>query len=262
VEVVPVIDCRVRLQLEPVSPHDNARFVAMLPLIRKFVRFAFRSGPRATRHEQVNEALAQAFVLFAHLAKRKLVHLAHPTALARYAAHRVRSGRKIGSRQNGKETLSRAARRRFGFRVVSIEERATDGHSNWIDLVSATRRTTPADLAALRIDFAEWLAALSPRQRQIALCLAVGERTSAVAARQRVTPARISQIRRELADGWERFQGEVDRNSSPSGDRSGGYGPSSRGARGSSVPEHGDRRRRTGLEWASMQSSQPAGRAS
>jgi hypothetical protein len=247
------MNCPARLQLGPVGPRDKARFVAMLPLIRKCVRFAFRSVPRATRQEQVDEALAQAFVLFAHLAQRKLVHLAYPTALARYAARRVRSGRTIGSGQHGNEIFCRVARRRFGFRVVSIEERATDGHSKWIDLLSATRRTTPADLAALRIDFAHWLWGLSPRRRQIALCLAVGERTSAVAARYRVTPARISQIRRELADGWDRFQGEGDGTTGPSGDGLNGYsssgdGPSGHGANGSSGPQQGHHRRRTSVE--------------
>jgi hypothetical protein len=104
--------------------------------------------------------------------------------------------------------------------------------------LSATRRSTPADLAALRIDFADWLCGLSLRHRQIALCLAGGERTSALAARYRVTPARISQIRRELADGWDCFQGESDRTSSPAG-----YG-----AEGSSGPQHACHRRRTSVE--------------
>jgi hypothetical protein len=220
----------------------------MLPLIRKYVRFAFRSAPRATRQEQVDEALAQAFVLFAHLVQRKLVHLAYPTALARYAVQRVRSGRTIGSRQQGNEAFCRVARRRLGFQLVSIEERARDGHSKWIDLLSATRRTTPADLAALRIDFAHWLWGLSPRRRQIALCLAVGERTSAVAARYRVSSARISQIRRELADGWDRFQGEGDRTTSRGGYIPSSYGPSGSGVEGSSVPKHGHHRRRTSVE--------------
>jgi hypothetical protein len=133
-------------------------------------------------------------------------------------------------------------RRRFGFQLVSIEDRATDGHSNWIDLLSATRRTTPADLAALRIDFAHWLSGLTHRRREIALCLAVGEGTSNVAARYRVTPARISQIRRELADGWHRFQGDRERKS-PSGDCRGVDG-----VVGSSVPQHGLSRRRNSVE--------------
>ena len=233
-----MMNCRARLQLGPVGPRDNARFVAMLPLIRKYVRFAFRSAPRATRQEQVDEALAQAFVLFAHLAQRKLVHLAYPTALARYASRRVRAGRTIGSGQHRSEAFCRVARRRLGFQLVSIEERARDGHSKWIDLLSATRRTTPADLAALRIDFAHWLWGLSPRRRQIALCLATGDCTSAVAARYRVSSARISQIRRELADGWDRFQGERDRTTGPSGE----------GVAGSSAPQHTCHRRRIRVE--------------
>jgi hypothetical protein len=63
-------------------------------------------------------------------------------------------------------------------------------------------------MAASRIDFAAWLGMLSARRRKIAQVLAMGESTSAVARRFRVSPARISQIRRELHQIWQRFQGE------------------------------------------------------
>jgi hypothetical protein len=69
------------------------------------------------------------------------------------------------------------------------------------------KRATPADTAASRIDFAAWLDRLSARRRKIAQVLATGESTSAAARRFRVSP-RISQIRRELHQVWQRYQGE------------------------------------------------------
>jgi hypothetical protein len=81
-------------------------------------------------------------------------------------------------------------------------------------MLSAARRSTPAELAAIRIDFASWLAQLPNRRRQIALCLASGERTSAVAQQYSLSSARISQIRQELSVDWRLFQGEVNQDAS------------------------------------------------
>jgi hypothetical protein len=46
--------------------------------------------------------------------------------------------------------------------------------------------------------------------RMIASTLATGETTKNVAKRFRVSPGRVSQIRRELFNSWNRFQGEAD----------------------------------------------------
>ena len=66
----------------------------------------------------------------------------------------------------------------------------------------------PAETAASRIDFADWLRLLPERSRRIAETLATGETTKKAAKRFRVTPGRISQLRRELQQNWQDFQGE------------------------------------------------------
>jgi hypothetical protein len=45
--------------------------------------------------------------------------------------------------------------------------------------------------------------------RRVAEKLATGESTSAIARLFRLTPGRISQLRRELCDAWHTFQGEL-----------------------------------------------------
>ena len=60
----------------------------------------------------------------------------------------------------------------------------------------------------MRIDFSDWLKSLSRRLRRIANLLATGETTGAAAKKFRVTPGRISQIRRQLEQSWRTFQGE------------------------------------------------------
>ena len=68
----------------------------------------------------------------------------------------------------------------------------------------------PAETAAARIDFGDWLGTLGRRRRRIAETLAKGETTSVAAAKFRVSLGRISQLRRELQGDWGRFHGEDD----------------------------------------------------
>ena len=70
------------------------------------------------------------------------------------------------------------------------------------------KRATPAEIAACRIDFAEWLRRLTVRLRKIALALAAGEMTKGAAERFGLSPARISQLREGLKKSWEVFQGD------------------------------------------------------
>ena len=215
-------------RVKPVPAHDIVRFVAMIPVIQRHLRFFFRHSPMAVRQERIDDALAQAFVLFANLVVRQRVRLAHPTALARYAAYRVRSRRPIGSRSSSKDVMSRATQRRFEFRVMSVDPGSWTGNLPSTELLGESRQATPAELAAIRVDFAVWLGQLSDRQREIALCLAVGEPTGAVAHRFGVSSGRISQIRLELANRWRLFQCELSQREQQPRRSSGGSSPVAR----------------------------------
>jgi len=56
------------------------------------------------------------------------------------------------------------------------------------------RKTNPADIAAFRVDFHEWLGRLKRSQRLVAWQLAVGNKPSEVAQQFRLSTARISQL--------------------------------------------------------------------
>ena len=66
-----------------------------------------------------------------------------------------------------------------------------------------------ADQVAVRMDVRAWLATLSRRTRRIAKDLVYGCSTSEVAKQHGVTAGRVSQLRRELYEGWQVFQGEA-----------------------------------------------------
>jgi DNA-directed RNA polymerase sigma subunit (sigma70/sigma32) len=59
-----------------------------------------------------------------------------------------------------------------------------------------------------RIDFPAWLTTLTPRERQMVREMAGNERTLDLGKRFELSPARISQLRRELHNDWRHFLGD------------------------------------------------------
>ena len=68
-------------------------------------------------------------------------------------------------------------------------------------------QTPVPDQVSFRCDFPAYLETLSERDGNIALDLMTGERTSDVARKHEVSPARISQLRRRFHDGWQAYCG-------------------------------------------------------
>jgi hypothetical protein len=79
----------------------------------------------------------------------------------------------------------------------------------WTEVIIEDQTAGPADTAAMRIDFSVWLGSLPHRLRRIATFLARGETTLAASKRFRLSPGRISQLRRELFEAWHKFQGDL-----------------------------------------------------
>lgn len=189
------------------EPAWQAGFLILLPDIRRHLRFAFRRLRAERREEVVQEALANALVAYRRRAELGKTDLAFASPLARYAVRQVSSGRQVASPLNAGETLSLYAQRKAGFTVSSLH-RPDDTEGTWKELLVEDRRSTPAELAASRLDFGVWWRRLPRRKRRIAAALAAGSTTSETARRFRLTAGRISQMRRELETNWQAFQGE------------------------------------------------------
>lgn len=179
-------------------------FETLLPSIERIAQFAFRKLPRSCRDDMVAEAIANAFIGFLSLVKRGLTTLIYPTALARYAIRRVWEGRRVGSRRNARDVLSEFAQAKQRFVVEQLDNQNAD--HRWQEQLLVDRHASPAELAASRLDFRDWLARLDSRRRQLALTLAHGDTTCEAAARFGLSAARISQYRRQLEANWDQFQ--------------------------------------------------------
>lgn len=189
------------------TPEHQQQFIRMLPLIERIARRAFRHRDPDAREELTAEVVGLALLMYAALVRRGCESVAYPTPLARYGVARVRDGRRAGSPMNTNDVASGACQRQRGVKLERLDRRRRDGEG-WREIVVEDKTAGPAEIAATRIDFGDWLGLLSSRKREIAETLALGESTGKTARRFGLSDARVSQLRRELMDSWQAFVGE------------------------------------------------------
>jgi FixJ family two-component response regulator len=84
---------------------------------------------------------------------------------------------------------------------------AEHAEAGWLsDALREDTRTPVPRRMAFKLDFRAWRASLTRKRRAVLDALAAGGKTCEVAQELGVCPARVSQIRREFADGWRTFQ--------------------------------------------------------
>ena len=194
---------RRKKQSKPPAP----TFEELLPSITKQASVAFRDSPPCEREEQVAETIANCFVAYVRLLERGLGNVIFASPLTAYAIKQVHAGRRVGSALNIKDISSTYCQQRKKVRMTRLDHYDVD-EGGWLEIVVEDRTATPADVAATRLDFAAWLQTLRRKERRVAELLSTGESTKVAARRFRISPARISQLRRELRNCWLTFQGE------------------------------------------------------
>ena len=200
----------------------QAAFLSILPRIELHARLYFRHLRCPQRYDDaVQETLALAWRWFVRLVERGKDPLTFPTVLAAYAARAVRCGRRLCGQGGGKDVLSALARQRHGFAVEGLPNSIRAAHEDrygvaggqrrqdaWEERLRDNTQTPVPDQAAFRLDFPAWLDSLTPRERRLVAEMANSERTLDLSQRFDVSPARISQLRRELHADWRRFLGD------------------------------------------------------
>jgi hypothetical protein len=184
----------------------QARFLSFLPRIEAHANIFFRDircpGKRA---DCIAETVALAWKWFLMLEARGKDATQFVSAIATFAVRAVKCGRRVAGMEKSKDAMNPLGQQRHGFLVEPLPDTAS---SPVADALTDNAVTPPPDAAAFRIDFPRWLDALPGRDRRLAEQLMVGERPLAMARRFRLSPARVSQLRRELCQGWARFHGE------------------------------------------------------
>lgn len=182
-------------------------FLAMLPDLQMQFRIAFRHFEPERQEDALHEATANACAAFVRLWQRGRQEAALPTPLARFAVSHWFAGYRVGTPLNKRDVSSSYAQRQQRITLERLD-RYDISNEVWREVTIEDRRTPVPIQAAFRIDFPAWLQRLSRRDRRIALKLAEGAKTSEVAARFKLSWARVSQLRREFHESWLRFHGK------------------------------------------------------
>jgi len=194
------------------SPQSlHAHFLSLVPRIVTHGRIYFRKLKcQQKKEDAVAEMVALSWVWFVRLAKKGKDASEFPSALATFAARAVKNGRRLTGMEKTKDVLSQLAQTRRNFTVCSLPS-ISSLCGSVIDEALQDNTQTPVDeQVAFRIDFPCWLRTRTERQRRIVEDMITGERTLDVADKYGMTSGRVSQLRREFHQDWERFCGDQD----------------------------------------------------
>jgi hypothetical protein len=187
----------------------HAAFLSLLPRIELHGRVYFRDvASPELREELIAEMVALCWQWFVRLLSQGKDPHEFPSALASYAARAVQSGRKFCGQEPAKEVLSPLAQARHGFVVASIPDGSALGGDVFAEALRDNTLTPVPEQVSFRLDFPAWRATWSERDRRVIDDLMRGERTQDVAGRYGLSPARVSQLRREFFADWCRFCGD------------------------------------------------------
>jgi hypothetical protein len=200
----------------------HAAFLTILPRIERHGRVYFRHLRCShAKADAIADMVALCWLWFGRLIAKGKDPLAFPMMLATFAARQVNEGRHCVGQEKARDVMSRRAQRRHGFHVESLpastassfDDRCARVHGQrrrdvFEERLSDNRITPVPDQVQFRIDFPSWLKTLTGRERRMVRAMAANERTLDVSRRFDVSPARVSQMRRELHNDWQRFCGE------------------------------------------------------
>ena len=202
----------------------HAQFLALLPRIELHGRIYFRHlrGPQR-KAEAIQEMRALAWKWFLRLVGRGRDPADFVAGFVSLLARAAGSGRRLAGMAKARDVMNPAAQRRHGFHVEPLpawhragherpcaDPRGQELHDACEERLQDNTTTPVPGQVALRIDFPAWLATLTGRERRLIRAMALGERTLDLSRGFEVSPARISQLRREFHDGWLRFTADSD----------------------------------------------------
>jgi len=203
----------------PASIPLHVTFLTLVPRIETHARIYFRfvDCPE-TRADKVAEAVALTWRWFVRLADRGKDVTTFPAAFASLVTKVVKSGRRLCGQEKVKDVLSPLAQQRHGFKVESLPSSTSALRQKLFSNLHGQRhldayeerlqdntQTPVPDQAAFRIDFSAWLETLTARERRVIRAMAQNEHTKELSRTFEVSPARISQLRRQFQEGWMAF---------------------------------------------------------
>jgi hypothetical protein len=197
----------------------HARFRALMPRIELHGRIYFRHLRCPHRKaDAIEEMTALGWKWFLRLAEKGRDPADFVATFVGFLARAVRCGRRVAGMLRAKDVMNPLAQQRHGFTVECFpfshradherlysDPKGQALHDAYEERLRDNSITPVPEQVQFRIDFPAWLATLTGRERRMIRLMARNERTLDLSRQFEVSPARISQLRREFHDDWLRF---------------------------------------------------------
>jgi hypothetical protein len=196
----------------------HARFLVILPRVELHGRIYFRHLRGDKRADAIQEMCGLGWRWYLRLHDRGRDPADFLTRFVTLLARAVNSGRRLAGMARAKDVLNPATQRRHGFQVERLpsstqasherlysEVHGQELHDAFEERLRDNTITPVLDQVQFRLDWPAWLATLTGRERRMIRAMGLGGRTLDLAKEFEVSPARISQMRREFHGGWMRF---------------------------------------------------------
>jgi hypothetical protein len=197
----------------------HARFVLLLPRIELHGRIYFRFLRCPHRKaDAIQEMRCLAWKWFLRCVEKGKDPADFVATFVGFLARAVKCGRRLAGMLKAKDVMNPATQHRQNFKVEPLPFSHRAGHErlysdpNGQELLDAyeerlrdNTQTPVPEQVAFRIDFPAWLKTLTGRERRMIRLMARNERTLDLSRQFELSPARISQLRREFRDDWLRF---------------------------------------------------------
>jgi hypothetical protein len=174
------------------------QFEAALPRINKVISFRLRHLRGEKKEEESAEALALTWKYYLRVVEQGRDPMPFIQKLAEYGARHVNRGGRLAGHQTTKDVMSRCAKHRTGHTVQSIVPNEDGDLSPRVVDALRSRDASPAEQAALNIDFQEFLDGLDSvdsRYAPVARQLASGMSNREVGKEHGLSRGRISSER-------------------------------------------------------------------
>lgn len=188
----------------------HARFLTILPRIQTHARCYFRNVRCSVKKADcVAEVIALAWKWFVRLTERGKDATQFPSVLASFASRAVKSGRRVCGQEKARDVLSGCAQHRHRFAMGKLPDFSTESTNPLAEALTDNTRSPVPDQVEFRIDFPDWLTTRTGRDRRLIGRMVMNDRTKDLANKFGLSEARVSQLRREYREDWDRFGAEV-----------------------------------------------------
>jgi hypothetical protein len=188
---------------------QHAVFLSILPRIELHGRVYFRHKNADAREELTAEMVGLCWKWFVRLVERGKDPTAFVSALATFAARAVNSGRRVCGQERARDVLSPSAQKRHGFVVERLPDCSTLAGTSLEEALIENTATPVPEQVSFRLDFPQWRLSRCHRDRAMIDRMILGERTLDLSKQFGVSPARVSQLRREFHTDWRHYCGEL-----------------------------------------------------